>query len=113
MQKIKRLHFDWVRSIRYLPELDALVSCCGETTTALACTALQDLKTKHFIVDKGVICFDYSTVSIVGRQLACVINSCICMYIHWCYCHLYKRFHLRIVHLYVFSAFDSRQLLTI
>ncbi|XP_067942895.1 cilia- and flagella-associated protein 337-like [Watersipora subatra] len=61
VQKLNRLHLDWVRAIQYLPELDALISSCGESTTALACTALQDLKSKYFIVNKGVICFDYST----------------------------------------------------
>lgn len=63
MQKLKRLHLDWVRSIRYVTELDALVSTCCETTTAMCITCLQDMKSKYFCVSKGVICFDYSTVS--------------------------------------------------
>lgn len=54
---------DWVRSLRYIPELDALVSVCCETTTAMAITSIQDMKSKYFTVNKGIICFDYSTVS--------------------------------------------------
>jgi len=61
---VKRLHLDWVRSIQYLPELDSVVSACCETSTAMALTSMHDLKSKYFVVSKGVVCFDYSKVSV-------------------------------------------------
>lgn len=69
LQKMRRLHYDWVRSIRYIMELDALVSVCCETATAMVITNMQDMKSKYFVVNKGVICFDYSTVSIVSTVI--------------------------------------------
>ena len=48
--------------------LDALVSSCCETTTAMAVTNMQDMKCKYFAVNKGVICVDYSAVSFSMTQ---------------------------------------------
>ena len=62
LTKLKRLHLEWVRSVQYVTALDALVSSCCETTTAMAVTNMQDMKCKYIAVNKGVICVDYSAV---------------------------------------------------
>lgn len=65
---------EWVRCIRYIPELESLVSACCDTGTGMAITSMHDLKTKYFCVNKGVVCFDYSGVSLTSLPLH--MNTC-------------------------------------
>lgn len=55
------LHGDWVRRVKYIPNLRCFISCANTTHSSLFLGDLQSKKMKSFFkIRKGVYCFDYN-----------------------------------------------------
>ncbi|XP_036801709.1 WD repeat-containing protein on Y chromosome [Oncorhynchus mykiss] len=58
-------HNDWIHQIRYIPELNAIATCCAADQTSMILTTLPHsrkckIQTANFHMQKGILCFDYS-----------------------------------------------------
>eukprot|EP00063_Salmo_salar_P016878 XP_013991713.1 PREDICTED: WD repeat-containing protein 64-like [Salmo salar] len=58
-------HNDWIHQIRYIPELNAIATCCAADQTSMILTTLPHsrkckIQTALFHRQKGILCFDYS-----------------------------------------------------
>ncbi|KAM9505112.1 LOW QUALITY PROTEIN: WD repeat-containing protein on Y chromosome-like [Salvelinus alpinus] len=58
-------HNDWIHQIRYIPELNAIATCCAADQTSMILTTLPHsrkckIQTALFHLQKGILCFDYS-----------------------------------------------------
>ncbi|KAI4873765.1 hypothetical protein NFI96_010621 [Prochilodus magdalenae] len=59
------LHDDWCQQVRFLPELNAVATCCTSDHTAMVLTTIPHshkakVHKSTFQVRKGILCFDYS-----------------------------------------------------
>ncbi|KAI4884075.1 hypothetical protein NFI96_030672 [Prochilodus magdalenae] len=62
---VEALHSDWIRQIRYLPDLNVVATCCTTDRNAMALTTVphstkREIHTVRFHLKKGIQCFDYS-----------------------------------------------------
>jgi len=58
--KFSHLHDDWVRKVKYIPNLTCFISCSNTSQTSLFLGDLQSKKMKsYFKIRKGVYSFDY------------------------------------------------------
>ncbi|KAG2468526.1 WD repeat-containing protein on Y chromosome-like [Polypterus senegalus] len=66
--RIPSLHEGWCKQIRYIPDLNAVVTCSALSDTGMVVTKLpysrrNKIRNKLFDSKKGILCFDYSTKS--------------------------------------------------
>ncbi|XP_063064316.1 WD repeat-containing protein on Y chromosome-like isoform X2 [Engraulis encrasicolus] len=59
------LHNEWCHQIRFLPELNAVATCCASDNTAMVLTSIPHspkakVYNSAFQLRKGILCFDYS-----------------------------------------------------
>ncbi|KAL2104306.1 hypothetical protein ACEWY4_001174 [Coilia grayii] len=59
------LHNEWCHQIRFLPELNAVATCCASDQTAMVLTSIPHshkakVYNSAFQLRKGILCFDYS-----------------------------------------------------
>lgn len=58
--EFSNLHDDWVRKVKYIPNLQCFISCANTSQTSLFLGDLQSKKMKsYFKIRKGVYSFDY------------------------------------------------------
>ena len=58
--EFSNLHDDWVRKVKYVPNLQCFISCTNTSQTSLFCGDLHSKKMKsYFKIPKGVYSFDY------------------------------------------------------
>lgn len=57
---IQPLHEDWVRKVKFIPNLNSFVSCATTNETSIYIGDLDRKKTNCFFkIRKGIVCFDY------------------------------------------------------
>ncbi|XP_071834643.1 cilia- and flagella-associated protein 337-like isoform X2 [Apostichopus japonicus] len=58
--KFAPLHEDWVRKVKFIPNLNSFVSCATTNETSIYIGDLDRKKTNCFFkIRKGIVCFDY------------------------------------------------------
>ncbi|KAJ8045382.1 WD repeat-containing protein on Y chromosome [Holothuria leucospilota] len=68
--KFAPLHEDWVRKVRYIPNLNSFVSCATTNETSIYIGDLDRKKTTSFFkIRKGIVCFDYD------KETNCIVTG--------------------------------------
>ncbi|KAG5456492.1 MAG: hypothetical protein BJ554DRAFT_3749, partial [Olpidium bornovanus] len=79
----RKIHSDWVLSIRYHKEVNGFISCSSESNRSLVIGDLERKSIRYLHVDKGIRCFDYCrrpTFLVTGGRdkMMCVYEIEIC-----------------------------------